>query len=147
MGRNLFVFASPRERAKQSPSSMPNRFGDCGACTAQSERDGAGSHRASRKNGLILFLALVILLAACTPAQKTALGGVMRVRDVLPVAEQWRTGGAPEGTSNHTRVLDLVWAEAGLQESWLSDFVPSSTPQTDLAATDFAVIPMIVISQ
>ncbi len=57
-------------------------------------------------------------------------GGVMRVRDVLPSPEQWRIGGAPAGTTNHTRVIDLVWAEAGQQEAWLSDFPPSQESQT-----------------
>ncbi|MCI0397865.1 MAG: glycoside hydrolase [Chloroflexi bacterium] len=39
--------------------------------------------------------------------------GVLRIRDVNPAAEQWRVGGAPEGATNHTWVIDLVWAEAG----------------------------------
>ncbi len=67
-------------------------------------------------------------------------GGVLRVRDVAPAAEQWRFGGAPGGTTNHTRVIDLVWPEAGQQEAWLSNFAPSTTPQGDLAAGDFAVV-------
>jgi len=69
-------------------------------------------------------------------------GGVMRVRDVLLVAEQWRIGGAPSNTSNHTRVMDLVWPEPGIQESWLSAFEPVSAAQTDLTAADFAQILM-----
>ena len=72
-------------------------------------------------------------------------GGVMRVRDVLPVAEQWRIGGAEPGATNATRVLDLVWVEAGEQEGWLSDFMPSTSPQTALTAEDFAAIPMIEV--
>ena len=48
--------------------------------------------------------------------------GVMRVRDVVPEAEQWRVGGAPEGATNHTRVIDLVWPEPGIQEEKLADF-------------------------
>lgn len=72
-------------------------------------------------------------------------GGVMRVRDVLPVAEQWRIGGALAGSSNHTRVIDLVWAEAGVQEEWLGNFTSVSTPQVDLTAADFAKIGMFVI--
>lgn len=74
-------------------------------------------------------------------------GGVMRVRDVLPVAEQWRIGGGQEGATNHTRVMDLVWPEAGMQEEWLSAFEPSSAPQTELAAADFALILMLLVSQ
>jgi carbohydrate-binding DOMON domain-containing protein len=67
-------------------------------------------------------------------------GGVLRVRDVDPTAEQWRLGGAPAGATNHTRVIDFVWPEAGVQETWLSDFTPSTAPQGDLAAEDFATV-------
>jgi alpha-amylase/alpha-mannosidase (GH57 family) len=69
-------------------------------------------------------------------------GGVLRVRDVLAVAEQWRVGGAPSGATNHSRVIDLVWPEAGVQEEWLSAFEPVSTTQTGLTAPDFAQILM-----
>jgi carbohydrate-binding DOMON domain-containing protein len=69
-------------------------------------------------------------------------GGVMRVRDVMPVAEQWRIGGAPAGATNHTRVLDLIWANPGDQESWLLDFEPSSKLQAQLTAEDFAAVPL-----
>jgi hypothetical protein len=69
-------------------------------------------------------------------------GGVMRVRDVLAVAEQWRIGGAPDGASNHTRVMDLVWAESGVQEEWLGTFEPVTAAQTELTAADFAQILM-----
>lgn len=68
--------------------------------------------------------------------------GVMRVRDVQEVAEQWRVGGAPAGASNHTRALDIVWAEASVQESWLSTFEPVSGAQSELTAEDFATIEM-----
>ncbi|MDX1416058.1 MAG: glucodextranase DOMON-like domain-containing protein, partial [Candidatus Promineifilaceae bacterium] len=69
-------------------------------------------------------------------------GGVMRVRDVVEEAEQWRIGGAPPGTTNHTRVIDLVWPEAGQQETWLSDFSPTDVTQTQLLPADFARVPM-----
>lgn len=72
-------------------------------------------------------------------------GGVMRVRDVLPVAEQWRIGGSPAGSTNHTRVMDIVWERAGEQETWLADFSPLSSPQGDLSASDFATIPMFAV--
>jgi hypothetical protein len=68
--------------------------------------------------------------------------GVMRVRDVLPAAEQWRIGGAPSGSTSHTRVMDLVWPEANEQEAWLSDFAASDSPQSELTAADFARVPM-----
>ena len=70
-------------------------------------------------------------------------GGVMRVRDVLPVPEQWRIGGSPSSTTNHTRVMDLVWPVPGEQEEWLSNYAPSSRPQTELMATYFATVPML----
>jgi alpha-amylase/alpha-mannosidase (GH57 family) len=69
-------------------------------------------------------------------------GGVMRVRDVVPEAEQWRIGGAPEGSTNHTRVIDLVWPEEGLQESWLANFDPIQDAQADQIPDDYARVPM-----
>ncbi len=66
--------------------------------------------------------------------------GVMRIRDVTPSAEQWRIGGAPPLATNHTRVIDMVWPEAGQQEAWLSEFNAVSTNQTELTAADFARI-------
>jgi hypothetical protein len=74
-------------------------------------------------------------------------GGVWRVRDVLPTAEDWRIGGAPDGTTNHTRIMDLVWAEAGQQEAWLSAFTPSTTGQADLTADDFARVEMFGVEE
>ena len=73
-------------------------------------------------------------------------GGVMRVRDINQNAEQWRFGGALADT-NHTRVIDLVWPEAGVQESWLSTYTSSQTAQTDLTQTDFARVGMLVKGQ
>jgi carbohydrate-binding DOMON domain-containing protein len=73
-------------------------------------------------------------------------GGVQRVRDVNQNAEQWRLGGAPADT-NHTRVIDLVWPEAGVQETWLSTYSPSQVAQTELSATDFAVVQMLAKGQ
>jgi carbohydrate-binding DOMON domain-containing protein len=69
--------------------------------------------------------------------------GVLRVRDVGVAAEQWRIGGAPAGSTNHTRVLDLVWPEAGQQEAWLSDFAPSTAAQGSLTAEEFARVEML----
>ena len=73
-------------------------------------------------------------------------GGVQRVRDVNTNAEQWRLGGAP-ADANHTRVIDLVWAEAGMQETWLSTYTPSRALQTMLTVTDFARVPMMAVGQ
>jgi carbohydrate-binding DOMON domain-containing protein len=73
-------------------------------------------------------------------------GGVMRVRDVNQNVEQWRFGGGPADT-NHTRVIDLVWSEAGLQESWLSTYTPSQTTQTDMIVADFARVGMLAKGQ
>jgi len=72
---------------------------------------------------------------------------VMRVRDVNVVAEQWRIGGAPSGSTNHTRVIDLVWAEPGQQETWLSTFTPSTAAQAELTTIDFARIGLIVTGE
>jgi alpha-amylase/alpha-mannosidase (GH57 family) len=72
--------------------------------------------------------------------------GVQRVRDVNQNAEQWRFGGAPADT-NHTRVIDLVWPEAGVQEGWLSDYTPSQASQTELTVNDFARVGMLAKGQ
>lgn len=74
-------------------------------------------------------------------------GGVMRVRDVLPVAEQWRIGGGPRESTNHTRVMDLVWPQGGVQEEWLGDVQPTDAPQTELTAGDFARVQMFLVSE
>jgi len=71
----------------------------------------------------------------------------MRVRDVLPEAEQWRIGGSPRGTTNHTRVMDLVWPVEGEQEAWLGDFTASDAPQAELAAGLFARVPMFGVER
>jgi alpha-amylase/alpha-mannosidase (GH57 family) len=74
-------------------------------------------------------------------------GGVMRVRDVNPAAEQWRFGGAPAGSTNHTRVMDLVWSEPGQQEAWLGLFTPNTASQSELTELDFARVPFMVIGE
>jgi alpha-amylase/alpha-mannosidase (GH57 family) len=69
--------------------------------------------------------------------------GVRRVRDVLPRAEQWRLGGGPASTTNHTRILDVLWPEPGVQEDMLSDFRPSSDPVDTLSPDDLPVMPLV----
>jgi alpha-amylase/alpha-mannosidase (GH57 family) len=71
--------------------------------------------------------------------------GVMRVRDVQVQAEQWRIGGGLEGAPNQTRVMDLVWPDAGAQEGWLSDFTPVDQPQSELDEGDFPSVPMLEV--
>ena len=73
-------------------------------------------------------------------------GGVTRVRDVNQSAEQYRFGGAA-GDTNHTRVIDLVWPESGMQETWLSSYASSQVAQTELTVTDFAQVEMLVKGQ
>lgn len=70
--------------------------------------------------------------------------GVLRVRDVNQNAEQWRFGGAPADT-NHTRVMDLIWPEAGQQEDWLSRYTASQAAQGDLSVQDFAQVAMLEV--
>ncbi len=78
-------------------------------------------------------------------------GGVRRVRDVNPAAEQWRFGGAPEGTTNHTRIMDLIWPEEGgvqggigAQAGFLSGFPRLDVSTDDLTADDVAQLPLLV---
>jgi hypothetical protein len=65
---------------------------------------------------------------------------------VNQIAEQWRFGGGPADT-NHTRVIDLVWSEAGMQGTWLSTYTPSQAAQTELTVTDFARVEMLAKGQ
>jgi carbohydrate-binding DOMON domain-containing protein len=68
--------------------------------------------------------------------------GVWRVREVDTQAAQWHFGGAPDGTTNHTRVMDIVWPASAspTQEEMLSNFIPSNDSQGKLTADDFAKI-------
>lgn len=72
--------------------------------------------------------------------------GVWRVRDVEEEAAQWRFGGAPADTTNHTRIIDLAWpadATPG-QEQMLSNYPPSEEPDMDkLEPEDFAQVEML----
>jgi alpha-amylase/alpha-mannosidase (GH57 family) len=69
--------------------------------------------------------------------------GVRRVRNVDPQAAQWRFGGGPDDV-NHTRVIDLVWSEAGVQEQMLSDYLGVSGVSVDeLGPDDFGKVPLL----
>ncbi|NIM93532.1 MAG: glycoside hydrolase [Anaerolineales bacterium] len=70
--------------------------------------------------------------------------GVWRLRDVLPVAEQWRIGGGLVDT-NHTRLIDiLVPIDFELsQEELLSDYVSSQENVDDLSPDEFPQIVMV----
>lgn len=70
--------------------------------------------------------------------------GSRRVRDVLEVAETWRFGGGPADL-NHTRIIDVVWPEAGVQEQSLSDY-PSVIDGAfdDLSDDEFGTVPVLV---
>ena len=71
--------------------------------------------------------------------------GPNNIREVLPAAERWRVGGAPEGLTNYTRILDYLWpAEAALtQEEMLSAYIPSDVFAADLTADDFPQVQLI----
>lgn len=70
--------------------------------------------------------------------------GVWRVRDVNESAEQWRFGGAANDT-NHTRIIDLVWAEGSKpgQDEMLSTYQSSQDAVDQLKADDFAQIQLM----
>jgi alpha-amylase/alpha-mannosidase (GH57 family) len=73
--------------------------------------------------------------------------GVWRVRDVEPVAQQWRFGGAP-ASSNHTRIIDVAYPAgfAPSQEEALGAFPLSQEGDMDaLGADDFAQLPLVTI--
>ncbi len=68
--------------------------------------------------------------------------GVWRIRDVLPQAEQWRVGGGPADT-NHTRILDVIYPEDGVQEAMLGDYLPSQANVGELGPDDFGQVPVL----
>lgn len=67
--------------------------------------------------------------------------GVRRIRDVEPVAQQWRIGGG-DGSSNQTRILDVAFPESGEQEELLSDREALSGPVDTFGPDDFGQIPV-----
>ncbi|MGD8968942.1 MAG: glucodextranase DOMON-like domain-containing protein, partial [Anaerolineae bacterium] len=72
--------------------------------------------------------------------------GVWRVRDVEEEAAQYRFGGGPANTTNHTRVIDLAWPADATpsQEEMLGDYPPSQEPDMDkLGPDDFAQVRML----
>jgi alpha-amylase/alpha-mannosidase (GH57 family) len=71
--------------------------------------------------------------------------GVWRVRDVAQVAAQWRFGGAPPDTTNHTRIIDLAWPPDATptQEDMLGAYAPSEVDLDQLGPEDFAQIDML----
>ena len=63
--------------------------------------------------------------------------GVRRIRDVAPVAQQWRIGGG-DGSINGTRILDILWPLEGDQETMLTSPTPiTSGSVDDLTPDDF----------
>lgn len=73
--------------------------------------------------------------------------GVRRVRDVAPVASQWRLGGAPADT-NHTRIIDIfVPPGSGItQEASLGRYRPSQAANpAALDADQFGIVPMLTV--
>jgi alpha-amylase/alpha-mannosidase (GH57 family) len=70
--------------------------------------------------------------------------GVWRVRDVQPVAEQWRIGGG-SGSTADTRIMDIIWPE-GMeppQEETLQNPNPVGVDITTLAPDQFPQVPMM----
>ncbi|MBU1878596.1 MAG: hypothetical protein KJ734_06570, partial [Chloroflexi bacterium] len=75
--------------------------------------------------------------------------GPNRIRDVLPKAEQWRCGGAPDDAS-HTRIMDLLWpADAAPdQKTILGTYTPTSDKdETTWTPENLCVIPMRGVEQ
>jgi alpha-amylase/alpha-mannosidase (GH57 family) len=70
--------------------------------------------------------------------------GVWRIRDVNPVAEQWRFGGAQDD-ANHTRLIDIAWpADATpTQAEMLGDYPSSDADPQTLGPDEFGQIGML----
>ncbi|MDH3306840.1 MAG: glycoside hydrolase [Acidimicrobiia bacterium] len=70
--------------------------------------------------------------------------GSRRVRDVIEVAETWRFGGGANDL-NHTRIIDVAWPEAGVQEQGLGGYTPvTGGSLDDLMDDDFGTVPVFV---
>lgn len=71
--------------------------------------------------------------------------GPNNIREILPVAERWRVGGAPQGVTNYTRIMDYLWraGDTPTQEEMLSNYVPQSGLSSDLSADEFPLVQMI----
>jgi len=71
--------------------------------------------------------------------------GPNNIRDVLPIGERWRVGGAPEGITNYTRIMDYLWpADASpTQEEMLSEFPPQTGFAGDLTVENFPQVWMV----
>jgi hypothetical protein len=70
--------------------------------------------------------------------------GVRRVRDVEPVAQTFRLGGAPDD-ANHTRIVDAASTNEGEQEELLSGYTGAASIE-GLGPEDFGVIPVLTVS-
>jgi hypothetical protein len=70
--------------------------------------------------------------------------GVWRVRDVNPIAEQWRFGGGTLDV-NHTRIIDFLWSAdmPGNQEAFLGSYTTSQEDIDSLGPDGFPQLPMI----
>jgi alpha-amylase/alpha-mannosidase (GH57 family) len=84
-------------------------------------------------------LALVVMSQEGYPSS-----GVWRVRDVLPVAEQWRIGGG-SGSPADTRIIDLLWPEGNQpsQAELLGHENPVDVDLASLGPDDYPQVPMV----
>jgi len=71
--------------------------------------------------------------------------GVRRIRDVLANAEQWRLGGGPATGTSHTRIMDVVWPEEGVQEALLSIWTIAESI-AELGPDDFGLVPLLNVA-
>ena len=66
--------------------------------------------------------------------------GVRRIRDVEANAQQYRLGGS-DGSLTATRIVDLLWPDAGIQEQMLTPTAPVTSGDLDaLTPDDFAQV-------
>jgi alpha-amylase/alpha-mannosidase (GH57 family) len=68
--------------------------------------------------------------------------GVRRVRDINVSGEQWKGGGAPDDV-NHSRIYDVLYPEAGVQEELLSGY-ESADSLDGLGPDSFPQVPLVV---
>jgi alpha-amylase/alpha-mannosidase (GH57 family) len=128
----VFVAAPDGETEETNPSFDVVTFGDKGKVVVRIPLDVFGGGDPTTWG-----YAAVVLSQEGFPST-----GVRRVRDVEASAQQWRLGGAPSDI-NHTRVIDVAYADPGVQEAGLSDYAPATSGSLDdLGPDDFGKVPL-----
>lgn len=128
----IYVADPAGEQEETTPTFNVTTFGDKGKVVARIPLELFGGGDPGRWG-----YAAVVLSQEGYPST-----GVRRVRDVEATAQQWVLGGGPADL-NHTRIIDVAYLAAGIQEAGLSEYAAvTSGSIDDLGADDFGTIPL-----